>query len=190
MEDSVRWEAERIRALEAASHLADLLSGHADFERLVDGYLETKRTLAEAFRDISSAHMSQIPAIENARIAIEARMASLKGKIPSRFLRTRSYSTVHEVLCSYMVLHAGSSVSATRLRALTGDQVHTERRLRELRELGFDITVHKVAGDTHYLMSGPEPDLSLGIRSQLALNIRAARDLEQSEKDALLSSLE
>src|SRR5205085_10090308 len=94
--------------------------------------------------------------------------------------------TVHALLLEYLISHAGQPVAASRLRLLVGDQVHTERRLRELRDLGFGLTWRRVAGESQYLLAATAPDLDHAARSQLALNIRADKQLNRGARTSLL----
>jgi hypothetical protein len=159
-----------------------------DFDRLLIAYLETRRSLAKSFRDLASSVLVQATErIESARVEVQARMRKdFGGLVPERLLKVRSYGTVHAVLLEYLATHPGEPAAASRLRVLAGDQVHTERRVRELRDLGFPITWKRVAGEDQYLLENEHPDVGRAARSQLALGLRADKALGREVRASLL----
>jgi hypothetical protein len=164
-------------------------SSRPDFDRLLIAYVETRRELAKNFRELArSVLLRASERMNETRAEIATHMRSqFAGVVPDRLLQVRGYATVHALLLEYLASHRGKPVAASRLRVLVGDQVHTERRVRELRDLGFAVTWKRVAGEDQYVLDSTDPDLDQAARSQLALNIRADKQLS---KDARASFLE
>jgi hypothetical protein len=69
---------------------------------------------------------------------------------------------------------------------LTGDAVHTERRARELRDLGFTLEARHTGGADMYVLRGTEPDAAAGAAIQVAKNIRGDRSSSNEVKERLL----
>jgi hypothetical protein len=163
-------------------------SPRPDFDRLLIAYVETRRQLAKSFGELASSVLVKATGrINDTRQEIEARMRSqFAGLTPERLLQVHGYATVHALLLEYLISHIGQPVPTSRLRLLVGDQVHTERRLRELRDLGFGLTWKRVAGEDQYVLVNPKPDLDHAARSQLALNIRADKQLSRDARTTLL----
>ena len=131
-------------------------------ENLLDIYLETRRVLTQEFMVLARALIGDsADRIDDARARIEAEMAAMAhGTLGPDELRVGPYGGVHPVLLEYLVRHVGHYVPASRLRVLTGDQVHTERRVRELRDLGFDVDWQRVSDEDQYILRSLEPDIS------------------------------
>ena len=115
---------------------------------------------------------------------IEHRMRALfDERVPVRYLVPYAYGGVHPVLLGYLIAHVGAWVPASHLRVLTGDQVHTERRVRELRDVGFDIVWESGGRQvTNYRLVSPEPDIDFAARFQLEHRIKADRSLSATGK--------
>ena len=99
-----------------------------------------------------------------------------------QYLRVAPYSGVHPALLEYLAARPSTDVPALELRLLTGDQVHTERRLRELRDLGFELTWRKVGEEFTYRLERLEPDLDAAARFQLEHRIKEDRSINATEK--------
>src|SRR5262245_44276666 len=123
--NSVEIERNRVRAHDAAVHLAHLLTPGCEFERLVDGYLETKHTLAQALRVIAKHELgySETVLAQVKDGVVECMRRKYHDAIPETYLNASSYRSVHGVLPTYLARHLGLPVSASRLRVLSGDQV-------------------------------------------------------------------
>jgi hypothetical protein len=81
-------------------------------------------------------------------------------------------------------------VPVSRLRAIVGDQVHTERRVRELRDLGFHVTWRKVGDEDHYSLPSLEQDLDAAARFQLEHRIKNDAAINATQKMLLLLQAE
>jgi hypothetical protein len=114
---------------------------------------------------------------------------SYGGVVPEKYLRVRGYGGVHPQLFAYLSRRVGQAVSASELRVLTADAAHTERRVRELRDLGFDIVAAHSAGSDIYRLTSKTPDLHKGALPIAQLNIKADRDLNASERVAFLRAI-
>jgi hypothetical protein len=182
-----------LRIDEALDYLAEVVAAQKtapepDFDRLLVAYGEARRELAKSFRELASSLLVRASErLDQACADIQRRMRkSFSDLVPERLLEVRGYASVHAVLLEYLAGHVAQPVPASRLRVLVGDQVHTERRVRELRDLGFAITWKKVAGEDQYVLQSDRPNLDVGARSQLALRIRADKRLSRAQRASLL----
>ncbi|MGW2944753.1 hypothetical protein [Streptomyces sp. NPDC001226] len=109
--------------------------------------------------------------------------------IPDKYLKVPYGSRVHEELFTILLDHQGSPVPAMMLRIISADSVHTERRMRELRELGLDIIARKAQGVDVYTLQSLQIDLDLlpSIPKNL---ISQDKGLAKEEREALISRLE
>jgi hypothetical protein len=163
----------------------------AEFERLLDGYLEARRSLAKQFSLVAQRYLLRDGTLlETARKRIEERMIELlRGRIPDKYLVVHGYTSVQPILLQYLAQHVGEPVRSSKLRILTGDQIHTERRVRDLRDLGFEVEWKNVADEDQYVLKSVEPDLDAAAILQVRKNIREDKKLVKQERDRLLSSL-
>ncbi len=161
---------------------------HPDFDRLLMAYVEARGQLAKNFRELSSSVLVKATErLEGVRSDVRAKMHDdFGGLVPERLLEVQSYGKLHAVLLEYLSAHQGEPVAASRLRVLAGDQVHTERRVRELRDLGLEITWKRGPGEVQYVLESDLPDLSRAARSQLALGLRADRTLKREVRASLM----
>ncbi len=183
------WTKLRASALDSVATLNELLAD-ADVgdRRLISGYLEAKRVLAAAFEAFSVEKYSDPAVIECAKGAIEAEMVRRYPGVSPKYLKVRGYGESHARLLAYLVQRAGTDVAAGELRMLTGDAVHTERRTRELRDLGFLLDALHIAGNDVYLLRSPEPDLEAASAYLVAKNVKADRSLTKSDAAEILRS--
>jgi hypothetical protein len=167
---------------------SQLSGGAVDFEQLVTEYISLRKGLARDFQQLAELDLqSDETALDAVRRQITQRMRErYGGRLPDRFLQVRGYKGVHPILFEYLARHAGEPVAGARLRVLTGDQVHTERRLRELRDLGFDITSARVADDDQYILRSAVPDLDFAAAFTAAHNLRNDRSLSEHDRNEYL----
>lgn len=191
----------RLKRMEdALSELARLvarqreLGDDFDFERLIDGYLETRGTLAREFRELSVTVLvdqADLDQLQGVREAVGSEMRALfAGIVPNEYLVVRGYGAVHKLLYSYLLKHVGNPVPAAKLRVLTGDQTHTERRVRDLRGLGLAIDARTVADENAYVLESEHPDRVKAARFLVERNVRNDRRLSAPERVTLLSRLD
>lgn len=186
------WGKLRPEALRAIRLLTDLLDDpDTEPERALQAYLDTKARLAEAFQALALEQMSD--PTEGFQSAIkrinEQLAASYSGLVPDKYLRVKGYGGVHQQLFAYLSRRAGKSVSAPELRVITGDAVHTERRVRELRDLGFEVIAFHSGGTDAYRLVSTTPDANKGALQIARLNIKSDRALSTPERDALLDAI-
>lgn len=179
---------------ETLEYFADLVSSQTnkpelEFERLLDGYFETRRTLAQQFSSLSHELLLKGDTVLASTLSrIEARMRELfGGKIPEQYLVVGGYKGIHPILVEYLSQHVGEPVRSSKLRVLTGDQTHTERRVRDLRDLGFAVEWKKTSGEDQYELRHLEPDLDKAARLHVRRNVVKDKSLDQRQRDELLT---
>src|SRR5215472_13211611 len=103
-------ELRRVR--ETLEYFADLVKSQAnkpevEFERLLDGYFETRRTLAQQFCLLSHELLLKGDTILASTLSrVETRMRQLfGGRIPERYLVVSVYRGVHPILLEYLSQH-------------------------------------------------------------------------------------
>lgn len=194
MEDS-RIE-DMIEALTAFSAVLKAQRGQPSLhlDVLMDAHLHTRKKLARvvsliAQSDLTRALDSVDSAIEN--IAQFLRN-SLSGQVDPKHIKIRGYRGVHGMLLEYLLRHEGRNVSGEALRALVGDQIHTERRIRELRDLGFELATIKENGVDFYRLAHKRQDLGYASKFILRKTLKSHRtdfsDREIAHVEAYLAS--
>tara|TARA_B100001123_G_C15306424_1_gene1022863 strand:+ start:2232 stop:2468 length:237 start_codon:yes stop_codon:yes gene_type:complete len=73
---------------------------------------------------------------------------------------------------------------------LSGDQVHTERRVRDLRQLGYEIRHRKIGGEDTYCLESLDQDVEAAARHHLHTNVKKTRKLSDVEKLRIISTTE
>jgi hypothetical protein len=189
----VTVSAELRKSLQDIELFAALVRSQVDrpeveFERLLDGYLEARRSLSRQFCLVAQQHLLRGDSLlETTRKRIEQRMTELYGnRIPDKYRAVHGYKSVQPILLEYLGQHAGYPVRSSKLRILTADQTHTERRVRDLRDLGFQVEWKKVSDDDQYILASVEPDLDAAVGLQLRKNIKDDKKLSKEERDRLL----
>ncbi|AWK09570.1 hypothetical protein DDQ41_12305 [Streptomyces spongiicola] len=158
---------------------------------VLDAYLFAKRALAQSMQFLLR---SQLPAASRAafhevRARIQDELHSrFSGRVPDQFLRVPYGTTANEELFAVLHQEIGSPVDSARLRTVNADDIHTERRIRELRELGLDVTSAKVNGHQYYILDSLELD-SARIRDLVVKAIRNSKALSKPQKDELVARL-
>jgi len=167
-----------------ASSVEDALAGRIRIPDLVKRYAATRQLLNRQFAEIVQQAMprsSQV--IEQTRTKVSDRMSQLfGGRSVDQYLRVAAYAGVQPKLLEHLLANVGTDVAVSELRLLTGDQVHTERRLRELRDLGFEVTWTRVGDEESYRLHRLEPDLDAAARFQLEHRIKEDSSLNATEK--------
>lgn len=188
--------AELRKSLDSLELLTELVRSQInrpeiEFERLLDGYLETRRVLARQFCLVTHRYLLRGDSLlETTRKRIEERMVAMfGGRVPGKYLVLRGYTSVQPILLQYLAQHIGNPVQSSRLRVLTADQTHTERRVRDLRGLGFQVEWKKVASEDQYTLKSVHPDLNAAAAMQVRNNIRGDKKLPKLEKDRLVGIL-
>lgn len=148
-----------------AEYLEQSASDLSAVEDLIDRYLDWKGLSAEGMRTITDEYLSRDEWVLDAMVGkIEGELRSrLADVFPLNVMTVRRYGHTHRKLFEYLADHRGRPVSAARLRALTGDQTHTERRVRELRDIGLRIEAVHRNGQNVYELVGDSPDIDVAI---------------------------
>jgi hypothetical protein len=174
----------------AVSQLLNQLQAETWTQDLLDSYLYAKRLLAESMQAFIRAGLNESnETFSNLRdqiqTAIDGRYA---GRIPERCLKIPYGSRVHQELFAILLQRQGIAVQAALLRVVTGDSVHTERRVRELRELGLDVQTSKDSGYDYYTLASLDIDTSF-VPAIVANLIKRDSGLSQMEKQTLLGQI-
>ncbi|MGW4792643.1 hypothetical protein ACWEPC_09555 [Nonomuraea sp. NPDC004297] len=147
--------------LAVRSLLGQLESGTST-QDLLDSYLYAKKLLAESMQafiriDIEARNET----FHDLRKQLHEEMRRrYEGRVPAQYLKVPYGSRVHEELFTLLLQRRGIPVQADLLRAVTADSVHTERRIRELRELGLDIHSSNENGHDLYTLGSLAIDTS------------------------------
>lgn len=184
------WPRLRYSAQESVELLARLLSDRSvDERRLVAGYLDAKRQLAQAFEAMARERYPSDEVMQRIRGTIERKMWALYPDLPRPYLRVKGFARVHERILEYLAVRVGEDVAADELRILSGDAVHTERRARELRDLGLELVTREVDGLAYYRLVSLDPDAGSAAANLMTKNIRGDSKLSGDEKEALIARL-
>ena len=112
------------------------------------------------------------------------------GNLWSRWdMKVRGFGRAHRLILAMLAERVGQTVSVGELRMLTGDAVHTERRARELRDLGLDVDAKHTAGADAYVLSSTVPDVVRAARDLTIKNIREDKALSEPARAALISKV-
>lgn len=115
-------------------------------------------------------------------------MEAIYPQIPEKYRLVRGYSKAHRRLFGYLFVRQNLYVSVDELRLLTGDAVHTERRLRELRDLGIVIDMSESDGHRGCRLSLPD-SLTAVARSWIVRQVGADKSLDEEKRRQLLLEL-
>jgi hypothetical protein len=173
----------------AVADLLEQLKSEAATEDLLDCYLYAKKLLAESMQAFLRASLVEGETFYSLRARLQTEINTrYAGVVPERYLRLPYGSRVHEELFMLLLQRQGTPVQAALLRVVTGDSVHTEQRVRELRELGLDIQTSKESGYDTYTLSSLDIDHSF-IPKIVANLINKDSRLSSAQKQALLARL-
>jgi hypothetical protein len=185
---------------ESTSYFADILatsgaSDRPDVERIIDGYIDHKRTAAVEMQRLATRQLGlDEDALDRWKEQVEARMSSVLPEahrvLPAAYFVVRGYSGIHRTIFAYLDRHSGRPVSALRLRVLTADQVHTERRVRELRDLGLRVESTRESGTDVYNYLPAASSIEDGARYQLRRNLREVNAASPALRKRLESELD
>jgi hypothetical protein len=185
---ATNWSGMRAAATASLLNLMEALSDEGAEDRLlVVTYIDTKRTLARAFEAFAREAFSNPSVLAETTVLIETAMRASYSEIPGKYLRVRGFGRVHEMLLAYLMGRVGQEVSADELRVLTGDAVHTERRARDLRDLGFRLTAHEQGGTQVYVLADRVPDVRFAVELLVTKNLRADPALNEQTATAMLA---
>jgi hypothetical protein len=166
--------------------MSRLLDGDSPIQDLLDAYLRTKRLSARAYQSLILGSIPDHGAAWAAvRQSIEQGIRErYSGLLPEWALKVPYGSTTHQQLFCILLDRRGGPVPADYLRIVTGDAVHAERRVRELRELGLDVVATKSSGDDTYSLASADVDLGV-VPTIVGNNIRANKKIPDAERREL-----
>ncbi|MGW3525449.1 hypothetical protein [Streptomyces olivaceus] len=175
----------------AVEQLAAALGGAGESaEAVFDAYLFAKKDLARSMQDLLRATLPPSrPAFVELRSRVsESLQARFGDRIPERFLAVPYDSVACQDLFGLLRENLGKPVDAAVLRAINADDIHTERRIRELRELGLRIDSVKHDGVGCYLLAS----LYLDPAQMPTLVAKAIKksSLPQAEQNKLIAALD
>jgi len=180
----------RQHAARSAQELADMLTdGAAPDDVVIKSYLSSKVFLAGAFQALMAEKYDGSTELQKAVAAVQREMVARYPGIPDHLRKVRGFSTAHKRLLAMLAERRGRPVSVDELRLATGDAIHTERRARELRALGFAVETRHTAGEDAYVLGSAEQDVASAAPALLRRNIEESSRLSTEEKEALLAVL-
>jgi hypothetical protein len=179
---AAREAREALRGLDAR-----LQGDTLPLEPLLEEYTRARRVLARVFQEAAVGALD-IARYDLAHVKerVTARLHEvLSDLLPTRVLTVSGYQSPHPLLYGYLAEHHGQRVPSWRLRVLTADQVHTERRVRDLRDLGLDV----VEEHDDYVLTSPAPDVDLGVVRIMDLKLKRRPQLATAEVRRRLEDL-
>ncbi|WP_328633331.1 hypothetical protein [Streptomyces sp. NBC_00356] len=166
--------------------LVSQMDEHTQGNELFVAYTYAKKMSARAIR---ARMLMQLPEKNEAFQRIHARVQdelnSRYGKFfPVGILKVPYGGQLHERLFSLLQENLNTDLEGDMLRIVTADSVHTERRARELRELGLDLEFRNTKeGDFYNLHS---LDLTFERLPSLVKTIARKRIKDEIERERLL----
>lgn len=183
---SAEWESSRRSAVIATRILLELMeSSNPDHSRLIAGYLDAKRQLARAFQ----LFVTEESVDDGPFVAFVARLEmaaeAVYPRVPTRYRVVTGFGSAHRRLFGYLSEREERDVPIEELRLLTRDAVHTERRLRELRDLGAVVAMSEVGGQRTCRMQLPV-DLTTAAHEWIVRKVVADGSLDDIAREELL----
>lgn len=186
------WHLHKPDAVHAVAALHKQLSAEEESpQNLIDAYLFAKRTLAEAMQALLRGQIPGTGAVTFRKLRDELGQLISKryaDTLPAKYLKVPYGSRTHEELFAVLLQRHGEPVEAAVLRIITADSVHTERRMRELRELGLDILHSTTRGTDVYTLRSLELDPAM-IPSIVENLIKRDKNLPKGQKEEFVSYL-
>ncbi|MFD4695398.1 hypothetical protein [Streptomyces sp. NPDC058463] len=181
------WQQLRHSTEHALGILLSEISDHRDPQSLFEAYTYAKEIAARALQSRMLAHLPAENHIFRAlhREIQQEMLSRYQDVVPEVLLRTPYRGKTHEGLFSLLQENLERPVQAAMLRIVTGDNVHTERRARELRELGFDLHWHEEEEISIYELRSLELDFDM-IPSIVRNNARRTKSYTKDEKKRIL----
>lgn len=144
-------------------------------------YYRMKRALAMDFQALAleAVPRDQYSLMDVKRAVADTMRGLFQGRVDASLLVIRRYTSPHPALFATLAARVGSPVPGWRLRILTGDKIHSERRTRELRDLGLQIDVAGKDDQATYCLKSTDADLVYGAAYQLRENAVQAKSLER-----------
>ncbi len=186
----MNWHASRTRALDALNDLLEVMEdSEASERRLILSYVEAKVELAVAFQTLVQDRYQTSPELDTLKAQIGQAMQTKHKNLPPKYLSVKGFGRVHQMLLGYLWQRRGSPVPVAELRILTHDAVHTERRIRELRDLGLDVSAVRHSGANVYTLAETPPDLDRAVALLVGRNIKDDKQLAAHERERWLTQV-
>ena len=148
---------------------------------VIEEYARFRKAAAAAIHELARARWGGSKNISETKTKVQAEMTRRFGELlPARLLKVAGYNETHEMLYAYLSRSAGKSVAGSDLKMITGEQANTERRIRDLRDLGYSISVYMSSGEAYYTLESTTPDLASATAAQLRHSIKGDKTLSAS----------
>jgi len=149
-------------ALDELKSTLDSEAAHAsvDLGLVLDAYARCHQELARSLRRLADGEVcDDIEVLAGTAAAVDQYLnARLGDAVPAKYLTIGNPGRTRAALLAYLLNNSGRPVSAARLRAICGEQTHTERRVRELRDYGYRVDSGVRSGETCYILADEPPD--------------------------------
>ncbi|MFJ6501876.1 hypothetical protein [Streptomyces sp. NPDC091879] len=181
------WRTLQPNAEHAIRTLLSKVVSHESPLELFEAYAYAKEVAARAVWARMEMHL---PAENSTFRALHAKIheklqMEYGGVVPAKLLKVPYGGRTHERLFTLLQEKIGQAVPAEILRITTQDAVHTERRTRELRELGLDVIWYERDEVRVYELRNLELNLSR-LPAIVRNNIRKDQYLTENEKKEFL----
>jgi hypothetical protein len=186
-------DANLSRAKAAVDRFEAALGSAAGFdETLANEYKRARLALATNFQKMSLNALSRDQfGLDDLRAQVQDRMRQLfSGRVDSGLFVVHGYTSPHPDLYAYLASRVGDVVPAWRLRLLTRDAIHTERRTRELRDFGLHIDAIEEDSEAHYSLQSLSADLTYGAAFQLRKNASKSKHLTEHARADIINLAE
>lgn len=159
----------------------------ADVELVLDSYVRHRGDVAKEMRAMAEmAFAGGASGLMATCIELGDFMSTVLGDVvDAKYLGTPKPGPTHQVLFAYLAAHLGVPVAAVRLKAISGEQTHCERRVRELRDFGYVVQASSSAGQNSYALSPQEPDILVVARGILRRRLLEDTSLSEAERDEI-----
>lgn len=179
------WQRHCSDSAHALRTLLTAIESETPAPELFDTYVWAKPILAKALHARLQMHLpAECPEFWELRSNIaEIAESKFSEVIPAKYLKVPFGSSVHEDLFAILLERMNEPVETIMLRIATKDSIHTERRTRELREIGLDVTWTINEGLGVYTLKSL--DLDQGKIASMVINRIRKDDKKLSREDRL-----
>ncbi|MFE9854663.1 hypothetical protein [Streptomyces sp. NPDC005780] len=185
------WKRLKPNTKFAVGQLAALIGEEDKSADAVFGaYMVAKKDLARSMQELLRSTLPPSrPAFEELRSLVSQSLQKRFGdSIPEKYLAVPYDTVANQDLFGLLYEHMGNPVETTVLRAINADDIHTERRIRELRELGLRIVAVKRDGVGCYLLASL--DLDPDRTKELVIKAIKKPYVLKAEQERLIAALD
>lgn len=182
------WKNLKSDAEHALQTLLSQIDRHAQAQELFEAYTYAKRVTADALKARMLMHLpDENPKFRELYTRVQAELDMRYSQFfPEGYLKAPYGDQLHGHLFSLLQENLAEPIEAAKLRIVTADGVHTERRTRELRELGIDVDWYKEDGIDFYVLKSF--DLNFEVLPSLVRTIVRKKTKSKSEQKRLLGN--